>query len=124
MADQHFLFLGHQDLYGLLRGRSVPKERHELAMTHRLPWVPTNYSIGPTNVLPPDNPFGTMGEIRLLPDLDIRLTLPAYNGKPVFDIVLCDTHQTDGTPWPCCPRGALKAAGKPSRKRPGPGRLK
>lgn len=112
MAEQHFLFLGHQDLSGLLRGRSVPKDRHELAMTNGLPWVPANYSIGPTNVLPPDNPFGPMGEIRLLPDPETRLSLPAYDGKPAFDIVLCDAVKTDGAPWPYCPRGALKTAVK------------
>ena len=27
MSEQRFLFLGHQDLFGMLRGRSVPKER-------------------------------------------------------------------------------------------------
>ena len=39
---QRFLFLGHQDLSGLLRGRSVPKERHKQAMAKGLPWVPAN----------------------------------------------------------------------------------
>ena len=45
----------------LLRGRSVPRERRKLALANGLPWVPANYSIGPTNVLPPDNPFGPHG---------------------------------------------------------------
>ena len=67
MAAQRFLFLGHQDLSGLLRGRSVPKERRKMALAKGLPWVPGSYSIGPTNVIPPDNPFGQQGEIRLLP---------------------------------------------------------
>jgi glutamine synthetase len=109
-GKQHFLFLGHQDLSGILRGRSVPKERHKFALTRGLPWVPANYSIGPTNVLPPDNPFGPMGEIRLVPDADARLALPAFDGKPAFDIVLCDAHQPDSSSWPYCPRSALKAA--------------
>ena len=107
---QRFLFLGHQDLSGLLRGRSVPKERHKQAMAKGLPWVPANYSIGPTNVLPPDNPFGPMGEIRLVPDAEARLALPAYGDKPAFDIVLCDAQRPDGSPWPYCPRSALKTA--------------
>ena len=110
MAAQRFLFLGHQDLSGLLRGRSVPRERRKMALAKGLPWVPGNYSIGPTNVIPADNPFGQQGEIRLLPDESAMLALPAYDGKPAFDIALCDARLHDGSPWPYCPRTALKSA--------------
>jgi glutamine synthetase len=110
MAKQHFLFLGHQDLSGLVRGRSVPKERRRQALSGGLPWVPANFSIGPTNILPPDNPFGPMGEIRLFPDQAAMATLPSYDNKPAFDLVLCDARMPDGAAWPCCPRTALKNA--------------
>lgn len=110
MATQHFLFLGYQDLSGLVRGRSVPRERRKEALSGGLPWVPANYSIGPTNVLPPDNPFGPMGEIRLFPDVNALVTLAAYADKPAFDLVLCDGRQPDGSPWSSCPRTALKNA--------------
>lgn len=112
MATQHFLFLGYQDLSGLVRGRSVPRERRKEALSGGLPWVPANYSIGPTNVLPPDNPFGPMGEIRLFPDVNALVTLAAYADKPKFDLVLCDGRQPDGSPWSSCPRTALKNAVK------------
>ena len=94
----------------MLRGRSVPKERHKMAMAQGLPWVPGNFSIGPTNVIPADNPFGQQGEIRLVPDQATMLSLPAYDGKPALDLVLCDARQHDGAPWACCPRTALKSA--------------
>jgi glutamine synthetase len=110
MTKQHFLFLGHQDLSGLLRGRSVPKERHKQALAGGLPWVPANYSIGPTNILPPDNPFGPMGEIRLFPDLSTRTMLPGHGAHIPFDLVLCDGRMPDGSPWAYCPRTALKNA--------------
>lgn len=110
MAKQHFLFLGHQDLSGLVRGRSVPRERRKDALSGGLPWVPANYSIGPTNVLPPDNPFGPMGEIRLFPDENALVMLPAYDNKIAFDFVLCDARLPDGSPWTCCPRTALKSS--------------
>ncbi len=110
MSKQHFLFLGHQDLSGILRGRSVPKERRKEALSGGLPWVPANYSIGPTNILPGDNPFGPMGEIRLFPDPNALATLPAYGDRPAFDLVLCDARMPDGSPWLFCPRLALKNA--------------
>ena len=109
MPKQHFLFLGHQDLSGILRGRAVPKERRKEALAG-LPWVPANFSIGPTNILPGDNPFGPMGEIRLFPDQSTLATLAAYGDRPAFDLVLCDARMPDGTPWRYCPRTALKNA--------------
>jgi glutamine synthetase len=110
MSKQHFLFLGHQDFSGIMRGRSVPKQRRKEALAGGLPWVPANYSIGPTNILPGDNPFGPMGEIRLFPDPSALATLPAYADRPAFDLVLCDGRMPDGTPWAYCPRTALKTA--------------
>jgi glutamine synthetase len=109
MSKQHFLFLGHQDFSGIMRGRSVPKQRREDALSGGLPWVPANYSIGPTNILPGDNPFGPMGEIRLFPDPSALATLPAYGERPAFDLVLCDGRMPDGSPWLYCPRTALKS---------------
>jgi glutamine synthetase len=110
MPKQHFLFLGHQDLSGLLRGRSVPKDRRKEALAGGLPWVPANFSIGPTNILPGDNPFGPMGEIRLFPDPSTLTTFPAHGDHIPFDLVLCDARMPDGSPWPYCPRTALKNA--------------
>jgi glutamine synthetase len=105
-----FTYLGHQDLSGILRGRSVPQERAALALEGGLPWVPANYSIGALSTLPPDNPFGPVGEIRLLPDPATRLPLPADDTRPAFDLYLCDGRQMDLSPWAYCPRTALKDA--------------
>ncbi|MFN4130349.1 MAG: hypothetical protein ACK4GC_11145, partial [Paracoccaceae bacterium] len=111
MADNgHFLFLGNQDLNGILRGRSVPKGRMAQAMAEGLPWVPANLTIGALNGLPPDNAFGPLGEIRFVPDPAACVTLGSHLSGPAFDLALCDARQMDGTPWACCPRTALKAA--------------
>ena len=109
-SDGHFLFLGNQDLNGILRGRSVPKARVAEAMAEGLPWVPANLTIGALNGLPPDTPFGPLGEIRFVPDPAARITLGAQDGGPAFDLALCDARQMDGAPWACCPRTALKSA--------------
>jgi glutamine synthetase len=107
--DQTFTFIGNQDLNGILRGRSVPSARAEAALAEGLPWVPANITIGAHNLLPPDNPFGPIGEIRLLPDPSAFVSLPR-GAAPAFDLVLCDLAHHDGTPWTCCPRGALRRA--------------
>ncbi|NEX46703.1 glutamine synthetase family protein [Pseudotabrizicola algicola] len=105
-----FLFLGNQDLNGILRGRSVPEARIDEAMAEGLPWVPANLTIGALNGLPSDNGFGPLGEIRFVPDPSARISLGPQDGGPAFDLALCDARQMDGAPWACCPRSALKAA--------------
>lgn len=107
--DERFCFVGNQELNGILRGRSVPSARREAALADGLPWVPANITIGALNTLPPDNPFGPTGEIRLLPDPEAKVSLPRGRA-PAFDLVLCDFGHHDGTPWACCPRTALRRA--------------
>ncbi|MEM8789239.1 MAG: glutamine synthetase family protein [Pseudomonadota bacterium] len=108
---EHFTFLGNQELNGIVRGRSVPSARADAALRDGLPWVPANLTIGALNTLPADNPFGPVGEIRLMPDPDARVTLRRAD-TPSFDLALCDFTERDGRPWDCCPRTALKAAAR------------
>ena len=56
------------------------------------------------------NPFGSLGDLRLLPVDSARITLPARQGRPATELVLATTVEPDGTPWACCPRTALVAA--------------
>ena len=106
---EHFCFIGNQDLSGVVRGRSVPSARRDAALTSGLPWVPANITISAFDTLPPDSPFGPLGEIRLLPLPDARITLK-NGGEPDFDIALCEFANSDSTPWACCPRTALRSA--------------
>jgi len=111
MTSGHFLYLGNQDLNGILRGRSVPAERMAEATANGLPWVPANYTIGALNTLPPDNGFGPMGEIRFMPDPAAKVTLDRQGQGAPFDVMLCDALTREGdAPWDCCPRSALKSA--------------
>jgi glutamine synthetase len=111
MTSGHFLYLGNQDLNGILRGRSVPAERMSDAVEKGLPWVPANYTIGALNTLPPDNDFGPVGEIRFMPDPAAKVTLDRQGQGAPFDLMLCDAlTRTGDAPWDCCPRSALKAA--------------
>lgn len=101
---------GNLDLSGVMRGRSVPAVRTEEALSQGLPWVPTNIMLSPFNTIPAGNPFGPMGETRLVGDPETRITLPQVGERPALDLFLCDVTDTDGQPWPLCPRSQLKAA--------------
>jgi glutamine synthetase len=62
------------------------------------------------NTLPPDNPFGPIGEIRFVPDPAAKVTLEQQDQGAPIDLMLCDAFTREGTPWDCCPRNALKTA--------------
>ena len=101
---------GNLDLCGVMRGRSVPAVRTDEVIAQGLPWVPTNIMLSPFNTIPTGNPFGPMGETRIVGDPATRMTLPRAGERPALDLYLSELKNVDGQPWPLCPRNQLKAA--------------
>jgi len=54
-----------------------------------------------------DTPFGTSGDLMLVPDPATRTAIPAADG-PDITLLLGDFLETDGAPWECCPRYFLR----------------
>jgi glutamine synthetase len=73
-------------------------------------WVPANHALTPLGGLADPNPFGSTGDLRLLPDESTHATVGAGPGETPLELLLCDIVETDGTPWECCPRGFLARA--------------
>jgi glutamine synthetase len=73
--------------------------------------VPANLALTPFGEIG-ENPFGPLGDLRLMPDADdqgFRLT-GCRDGEPDLRAFLCDIVETDGRPWGGCGRGFLKRA--------------
>ncbi|WP_170117080.1 glutamine synthetase family protein [Phyllobacterium sophorae] len=100
----------NSDLSSVLRGRSFPVGRLPNLVQAGLPWVPINLLISPLNTIPGDNPFGPVGETRLIADLNAHVTLPSVGNRSAMLLHLSDIHDTDGSPWAVCPRAQLKRA--------------
>jgi glutamine synthetase len=123
------------DLGAIVRGRSLPATDLEAHLAAGVGWVPANHSLTPLGPLAEPNPFGSTGDLRLLPDIDTRVRVEASSvgrgesarvsrgagveggtgaGAPAgaldLDLVLCDIVETDGQPWECCPRQFLRDA--------------
>jgi glutamine synthetase len=98
------------DLGGIVRGRSLPA--HELAANAEtgVGWVPANHALTPLGPLAEESPFGSTGDLRLLPDLDTHVRLDAEEQGSALELVLCDIAETDGSAWECCPRSFLRDA--------------
>ena len=106
MTDSALAFVATNDLVAVTRGRALPL--HELSPTSGVGWVPANLAINSFGRLMEPNPFGALGDLRLLPDMASRAALPLPSGN--CDMFLADQTQPDGTPWECCPRSILKKA--------------
>jgi glutamine synthetase len=104
------------DLGAIVRGRSLAREDLDTHLTAGVSWVPANHALTPLGPLAEPSPFGSTGDLRLLPDIDTRMRVEADGsasadgGASALELVLCDIVETDGSPWECCPRRFLREA--------------
>jgi glutamine synthetase len=98
------------DLIGITRGRSIPTSEVEKYYEIGCGWVPANSALTPQNEIVDSNPWGSQGDLRLLPDKNSRVRInngPDPKSTP-FDYIHCDIIETNGNQWNYCPRTLLK----------------
>ena len=98
------------DLGAIVRGRSVLAAELAARLDAGVGWVPANLSLTPLGPLAESSPFGSTGDLRLLPDPDTQVRVEADASAGALEFVLCDIVETDGQPWECCPRHFLREA--------------
>jgi glutamine synthetase len=97
------------DLGGIVRGRSVFASGLGDHLEQGIGWVPANQALTPLGPVAEPNPFGSTGDLRLLPDASTRVRVPgAEDGAEPLEFLLCDIVETDGSPWRCCTRSLLR----------------
>ena len=109
-AETGLVLLGYCDLGAVVRGRLIPAI--ELAEQPRttVGWTPSALAKPPFGPSARPNPFGPIGDLRLLPDPATRITVPGNGRWTDMKLVLCDLVHPDGRPWDCCPRNFLREA--------------
>ncbi len=100
----------HADVSGLLRGRSVPVAELEERLGAGVGWVPADQALAPFGPIAEPNPWGSTGDLRLLPDRDSGVRVDLWEDASPLHFFLCDATNTDGSPWEACPRTLLKDA--------------
>ncbi len=98
------------DLGAITRGRPVVESKLEKIAQTGVGWVPANLSITPFNSIADPNPWGSTGDLRLIPDLAARFRATGSGAATPFDMVAADIVELDGTPWVGCSRTLLKDA--------------
>ncbi len=96
------------DLGAIVRGRSLAASELGGRLEAGVGWVPANHSLTPLGPLAEPNPFGSTGDLRLLPDPDTLIRVESCCGESPLQLALCDIVETDGQPWECCPRRFLR----------------
>ncbi len=108
MSSTELVALVCCDLGAIVRGRSLFASELDERLRVGVSWVPANHALTPLGPVAEPNPFGSTGDLRLLPDAGTRVRVPAENAGPALDFLLCDIVETDGQPWECCPRRFLR----------------
>jgi glutamine synthetase len=96
------------DYAGITRGRSIAAKDYKPGKT--LGWVPANISLTPFDLIAEPNPWGSVGDLRLVPDRQARYRVRPEGSATDLDMVMSDITNLDGSPWVCCPRTFLKLA--------------
>ncbi len=110
VLGEELTMIAYCDLAGLVRGRSVPAATFEDRLRAGVGWVPANQAINCFGPLAEPNPWGSVGDRRLIPDPATRVRVDLWDAATPLDFVLSDATHTDGSPWEACPRTFLKAA--------------
>jgi glutamine synthetase len=100
----------HADVSGLLRGRSVPVSELEERLGVGVGWVPADQALTPFGPIAEPNPWGSTGDLRLLPDRGTGVRVDLWEDASPLHFFICDATNTDGSPWDACPRTLLKDA--------------
>jgi glutamine synthetase len=108
MQREPIVFVGTSDLSGHFRGKSFPAADLPSRLERGVGLAPTNLflsTFGPIQV----TPFGTAGEVFLIPDPATRVLLN-FDDSATEHFYIGDIRTSAGTPWPFCPRHVLRRA--------------
>lgn len=96
------------DIAGITRGRSVEASAFEGILERGVGWVPADISLTPFDPIADPNPWGSKGDLRLIPDPVARFQVSGSRAATPLDFVMGDIVELDGSPWSCCVRTQLK----------------
>lgn len=98
------------DIAAITRGRSVPASDLDRVAEYGVGWVPANQSLTPFDIIADHSPWGSRGDLRLIPDLAARFRVVHSRAATPIDMVMANVTDLDGAPWEACPRSILAKA--------------
>ena len=108
MQREQIVFVGTSDFSGHFRGKSFPEADLPARLKRGVGMAPTNIFISGFGAIQ-FTPFGTIGEVFLVPDPGARVFVP-FEGSGAEFFYLGDLRTVEGAPWNFCPRHVLRRA--------------
>lgn len=103
---EELIFVGICDLAAQVRGKSVPLPDFQARLQHGVGYTPANICLSAFGAIG-SSPFGTLGDILLLPDPSTEVHVPNEQGAAEH-FCLADILTKEGETWPFCPRNFLR----------------
>jgi glutamine synthetase len=107
MRHESLIMACTSDMAGQVRGKAFRARDFDRRSAQGIGWCPAQSAMTAFDVIV-DNPFGSVGDVLLMPDPATRVAVDFGTDDPGEHFVLCDLTYTDGRPWECCLRGFLK----------------
>ncbi|MGB8812633.1 MAG: glutamine synthetase family protein [Paracoccaceae bacterium] len=98
------------DIAAITRGRSIPVRDLESGMAKGVGWVPANLALTPFDEIASPNPFGPVGDLRLIPDPTAKVRVTTIPDMTPLHFYHCDITDLAGGPWVGCVRSMLRLA--------------
>ncbi len=98
------------DICAITRGRSIVESKLEKIAGTGVGWLQANLSLTPFNSIATPNPWGSSGDLRLIPDLKARYRTARTGSATPFYMVPGNLVELDGSPWIACTRTMLISA--------------
>jgi glutamine synthetase len=108
MKTEPIVFVGTSDLSGHFRGKSFPAADLAARLARGVGSATTNLFLSAFGTIH-YTPFGTQGEVMLVPDETTRVFVP-FDGTPAEHFYIGDFKTLTGQPWDFCPRELLRRA--------------
>ena len=109
MIREELVFVATCDISGHVRGKGFPLPALPDRLGKGIGWTGSNLMMSPQGPIW-DTPFGTAGDLMIVPDPAAEVRVDFADGSPVEHFFLGDIRTTDGRPWECCPREFLRRA--------------
>ena len=107
MLRQPITMFCYTDIAAQVRGKGFPRHLLAKRLSSGIAWTPTNImitSLGPIA----DTPWGPFGDLTMMPDAGTEVQVDFGDDSPAEHFFLSDIQTTEGEPWDCCPRHALR----------------
>jgi glutamine synthetase len=109
MRHESLIMACTSDLAGQVRGKAFRARDFDKRCAQGVGWCPAQSAMTAFDGIV-DNPFGSVGDVVLMPDPATRVAVDFDPEDPGEHFVLCDLIYPDGRPFECCPRTFLKNA--------------